>query len=140
MLTHPRYLSPGSRSPDRNPSSPSSDSSRLSITSSSEPEILYCNDPSCGETFRGKYRRGSLNRHKRLKHRGSSGIHPCAEPSCYRIFQRSETLPQAPPRARQRTSDPAWASKYATDRLITEVRRTSGWLKTWESTKISRSE
>lgn len=78
-------------SPDCNPSSPSTDSSRMSMTSFSQPTVLYCSHPGCGEMFRGIHRRGSLNRHVRRKHRGSPGDHPCAESSCDRTFNRSDS-------------------------------------------------
>lgn len=84
------YLSPVPRSPDHDASSPSTVSSPMSITPSSEPAELQCSAPGCGETFHGKYRRGSLNRHMRLKHRGSPGNYPCAERSCIKTFKRSD--------------------------------------------------
>jgi hypothetical protein len=58
---------------------------------SSEPTVLYCSALGCDETFHGNDRRGSLNRHIHLKHRGSSGDHPCEEPSCNKTFNRSDS-------------------------------------------------
>jgi hypothetical protein len=69
----------------------STDSSPMSITSSVDPEVLYCSAPGCEQNFHGKHRKGSLNRHMRRKHRGSPADHPCAEPSCSRTFNRSDS-------------------------------------------------
>lgn len=94
VLTPRRYLHPGDPSPrpqDRDPSSPSTGSSRWSVTSSSIPEILFCNILGCEARFRGNHRRGNLGRHMRRTHRGSPGDHLCAEPYCGKRFNRSDS-------------------------------------------------
>ena len=74
-----------------NPSSPSSESDRMSITSSSDPVVLYCSVPGCDMKFHGNYRRDSLSRHIRRKHRGTLGDYPCAVPDCFGTFKRSDS-------------------------------------------------
>ena len=49
---------------------------------------LWC--PSCPATFEGLHRKGNLGRHRRMKHRGDPIVFACEEPSCDRVFKRSD--------------------------------------------------
>lgn len=58
------------------------------------PEILECPSDGCGVQFRGDYRRGNLNRHRRQKHGGGvyglTTFFPCEVESCERSFRRKD--------------------------------------------------
>ncbi|KAF2856222.1 hypothetical protein T440DRAFT_102126 [Plenodomus tracheiphilus IPT5] len=64
--------------------------STVSITSAdSGPESLYCDD--CDRAFQGKYRKGNLARHVRLKHKSETPTSfVCEDESCDRVFNRQD--------------------------------------------------
>ncbi|KAH7064289.1 hypothetical protein BKA63DRAFT_170303 [Paraphoma chrysanthemicola] len=63
----------------------------LDFGSESAPELLVC--LMCNTTFGGKYRKGNLARHERLKHRSAiNKVYNCQEKSCYKTFKRQDAL------------------------------------------------
>lgn len=72
------------------PVSPTSPSSRVSIASSSEPEMLPCHEEGCSAVFHGRYGKGNLARHMRLRHRVGTRLYICEEAHCDRCFNRSD--------------------------------------------------
>lgn len=64
------------------------DDSVGALSSLSVPELLHCDE--CDAEFRGDYRRGNLNRHRRLYH-GSQGGYPCHDQACPRVFRRQDS-------------------------------------------------
>ncbi|KAH3996908.1 hypothetical protein HBI56_131800 [Parastagonospora nodorum] len=67
-------------------------SSSLSTTSSCEDDVLLCSVPVCLMTFTGKYRRGNLMRHVRLKHATRDGSREYRCSTCEKIFLRPDAL------------------------------------------------
>lgn len=59
----------------------------LSMTPSSLPEVLLCEQGGCPATFKGIYRRGNQRRHMRLKH-GIDMPYQCD--LCHKTFKRSD--------------------------------------------------
>jgi len=66
--------------------------SPASITPSNEPDVLLCLRDGCSKVFQGKCRRGTRQRHMRLKHGLSQGPkeYPCGE--CGQVYMRSDAL------------------------------------------------
>jgi hypothetical protein len=57
----------------------------------STPEVLCCHDHGCNAEFRGCYRKGNLNRHRRLYHQASGAkIYCCGDTSCNKTFRRQD--------------------------------------------------
>jgi hypothetical protein len=69
-------------------------SSLLSVTPCSEPEVLCCLQDGCQRTFQGKYRRGTRQRHMRLKHSNTKGPedreYPCEAMGCDKVYMRQD--------------------------------------------------
>ncbi|KAH8712101.1 hypothetical protein GQ44DRAFT_426653 [Phaeosphaeriaceae sp. PMI808] len=84
-FTIPKMLeATGSRSPSPCPSNASG-------ASSAGPDILACTQPACSATFRGRYRRGTLQRHMRLKHpqtQSQEKEYQCQ--SCSKVYKRQD--------------------------------------------------
>lgn len=77
------------------------------------PDIISCGAYGCTSSFRGEYRKGNFERHRRMKHRSNESIYACASPSCKTVFRRKDArlkhyrkhhsdLASDPPRARPR--------------------------------------
>lgn len=65
--------------------------SLISVTSSTQPEILICDESGCSAEFSGRYRKGNLGRHKRNKHTVSTPTgYICEDDLCPRTFQRKD--------------------------------------------------
>ncbi|KAH8731165.1 hypothetical protein GQ44DRAFT_722808 [Phaeosphaeriaceae sp. PMI808] len=70
------------------PSSPTSD---LSETPADEPDVLLCLKDGCKKMFQGKYRRGTLHRHMRLKHNNEQEReYKCEAHGCNKVFKRQD--------------------------------------------------
>jgi hypothetical protein len=88
--SHGTYLSiaPHSEGPVASDVSSFSPSLR-SFTSSDDPAIIHC--PECYKSFQGKYRRGTLQRHVRLKHGGQEQrTYRCNVGTCEKGFLRQD--------------------------------------------------
>jgi hypothetical protein len=79
----PEIVVPASRSPSPIPSI-------ISATSSHSPDVLLCLEEGCEAMFSGKYRRGNLQRHIRLKHVHDERLYACKAASCGKIFKRQD--------------------------------------------------
>jgi hypothetical protein len=60
----------------------------MSTASPGVPEVMRCHE--CDTEFQGEYRRGNLNRHRRVYHGSQSG-YPCHDPNCRRVFRRQDS-------------------------------------------------
>lgn len=97
----PLDIDPELRLPLRGPtsceraSSPTTPSiSSLSLPFSSVQNVLLCQHPGCRSTFKGKYQRGTLQRHVRMKHgkHGEEGmLYPCEIDRCKNTFCRQDS-------------------------------------------------
>lgn len=81
-MTISENLDSGSRSPSPCPSI-------LSVTSSTCPGVLRCEQDNCDAMFTGEYRKGNRQRHIRLKH-GTMKQYPCEAGGCARVFRRQD--------------------------------------------------
>ncbi|KAF1364868.1 hypothetical protein EJ07DRAFT_151295 [Lizonia empirigonia] len=65
--------------------------SPMSATSSSVPAVLPCDVVGCSAEFHGKYRKGNLGRHRRMKHTGGTPVgFVCEDHLCPRSFKRKD--------------------------------------------------
>jgi uncharacterized Zn-finger protein len=62
----------------------------MSLTSSHVPDLLCCDYPGCDKTYTGKYRRGTLQRHARMKHAEEERTYPCGIGRCQKTFARQD--------------------------------------------------
>lgn len=61
-------------------------------TCSTDNETIMCESPGCRASFAGKHRRGTLGRHRRLKHRGLvPQEYNCELDGCGKRFQRKDS-------------------------------------------------
>jgi hypothetical protein len=68
--------------------------SLLSDTPHFVPDVLLCLQDGCSKTFQGKYRRGTRQRHMRLKHGKARGLeekeYPCEAFGCRKFYMRQD--------------------------------------------------
>ncbi|KAJ8116239.1 hypothetical protein OPT61_g2298 [Boeremia exigua] len=95
-------------------------------------DVLYCPLKGCDAKFTGHYRKGNFSRHRRLRHDGPKKRYPCEDPSCTRVFQRTDArlkhhraehphLQKAPPVSRKSMS--SIGSDYSHVDSMTDVDR-----------------
>jgi hypothetical protein len=65
-----------------------SQSDNSDLASERDPEILQCS--TCEATFKGRYRKGNLTRHRRHHHGSNETVFPCEMASCTRMFKRQD--------------------------------------------------
>ncbi|KAH7085725.1 hypothetical protein BKA63DRAFT_25279 [Paraphoma chrysanthemicola] len=70
--------------------SPSPTPSHMSVTSARYPDVLLCEEGGCQAMYSGKYRRGTLLRHMRLKHGLEEREYPCEQLRCEKSFKRQD--------------------------------------------------
>ncbi|KAH8731164.1 hypothetical protein GQ44DRAFT_767718 [Phaeosphaeriaceae sp. PMI808] len=131
----------------------SDSSSFLSVSSPSlsrsTDDILLCSEVGCNKEFSGPHRTGSLNRHKRNRHRvDGPRSYPCLDTSCSHIFKRQDSrlkhlrkchpnrgIQAAVPRGRQKPANGNSTQPYATSLGRQEsqeqrLQNVSSWAKT----------
>jgi hypothetical protein len=92
-LESARYLSlpyPQSYSSRTLGSTLSTNTDPLDDDSMAIPDVLICPHAGCTATFTGLHRRGTLQRHIRFKHGTARRSYPCEEPSCSKVFLRTD--------------------------------------------------
>lgn len=73
------------------PSAFSSYSEPSSVDSPTTSDHLSCNEPGCMAAFSGTYRKGNLERHKRLYHKGKDpSYYSCEDDNCAKTFRRPD--------------------------------------------------
>jgi uncharacterized Zn-finger protein len=65
-------------------------SSPASVPSLPIPDIVRCNHHRCQAEYKGRYRKGNLARHMRLKHGISVMVYYCKASGCTRDFRRQD--------------------------------------------------
>jgi hypothetical protein len=92
-LESARYLSlpyPQSHSSRTLGSTLSTNTDPLDDDSMAIPDVLLCPHADCNATFTGLHRRGTLQRHIRIKHGTARRSYLCEEPSCSKVFLRTD--------------------------------------------------